>query len=57
MGAEEVPEDWMKVDIASAITTDKKGLAIADPEVWLDDLCGLLPAQNILWFLVILSLK
>lgn len=48
MAAEEIHEDWKKVNTTSAITIDKKGLARADPEVGLDDLCGLLPAQNIL---------
>lgn len=48
MAAEEVPEDWKKVNIFSTITTDKKGLSCADPEVRLDDPCRLLPAQDIL---------
>lgn len=50
MAAEEGPEDWKRVNIVSTITTDKKGLSCTDPEVGLDVPCGLLPAQNILWF-------
>ncbi|RMC14926.1 hypothetical protein DUI87_07103 [Hirundo rustica rustica] len=35
--AEEIPEDWKRVNIVSTIMAHKKGLSCADPEVWLDD--------------------